>query len=49
MNATDQQLLTKFNLLVGTYTNTCESEGIYVYEFDTNSRELKLKTTVKKV
>lgn len=33
----------KFNLLVGTYTNTCESKGIYVYEFDANSGDFKLK------
>jgi 6-phosphogluconolactonase len=48
MNAADQQSLTKFNLLVGTYTNTCESEGIYVYEFDANSGELKLKNNSQK-
>ena len=24
----------KFNLLIGTYTNKCESKGIYVYDFD---------------
>ncbi|WP_417941880.1 lactonase family protein [Flavobacterium sp. RS13.1] len=33
----------KFNLLVGTYTNTCDSKGIYVYEFDANSGDFKLK------
>ncbi|KIA98837.1 6-phosphogluconolactonase [Flavobacterium sp. KMS] len=35
----------KVNLLVGTYTNSCDSKGIYVYEFDTNSGESKLKNT----
>jgi len=39
----------KFNLLVGTYTNTCESEGIYVYEFDAVSGEFKLKSSSEKV
>lgn len=48
MNSTNQQSLTKFNLLVGTYTNTCASKGIYVYEFDTNSGELKLKNNTQK-
>lgn len=33
----------KFNLLVGTYTNTCQSNGIYVYEFDAASGDFKLK------
>jgi 6-phosphogluconolactonase len=39
----------KFNLLVGTYTNTCESKGIYVYEFDVNSGEFKLKNSSENV
>ena len=24
----------KFNLLIGTYTQSCDSKGIYVYDFD---------------
>lgn len=39
----------KFNLLVGTYTNTCQSNGIYVYEFDANSGEFKLKSSSENV
>ena len=39
----------KFNLLVGTYTNTCQSNGIYVYEFDANSGEFKLKNSSENV
>lgn len=39
----------KFNLLVGTYTNTCESKGIYVYEFDVNSGDFKLKNATENV
>lgn len=35
----------KFNLLVGTYTNTCKSNGIYVYEFDAGSGDFKLKNS----
>jgi 6-phosphogluconolactonase len=33
----------KVNLLVGTYTNGCYSKGIYVYEFDTNDAQIRLK------
>ncbi|HEU4788164.1 MAG TPA: lactonase family protein [Flavobacterium sp.] len=33
----------KVNLLVGTYTNPCYSRGIYVYEFDTNNAQIRLK------
>ncbi|WP_348823092.1 lactonase family protein [Flavobacterium aestuarii] len=33
----------KVNLLVGTYTNSCSSRGIYVYEFDTNNAQIRLK------
>ena len=39
----------KFNLLVGTYTNTCDSKGIYVYEFDTSSGSFKLKSNSENV
>lgn len=35
----------KFNLIVGTYTKSCESKGIYVYEFDSNTGDFKLKNT----
>lgn len=33
----------KSNLLVGTYTNSCESKGIYVYEFDSVTGDFKFK------
>lgn len=40
----------KFNLLVGTYTKTCASDGIYIFEFDAISGELKLiNSTTEKV
>lgn len=37
------QAQTKTTLLVGTYTNSCKSNGIYVYEFDTKTGEISLK------
>lgn len=37
-----------FNLIVGTYTNSCESNGIYVYQFDVNTGEFSLKNTSEK-
>ncbi|RED26476.1 6-phosphogluconolactonase [Flavobacterium cutihirudinis] len=39
----------KFNLLVGTYTNKCQSNGIYVYEFNADSGEFKLKNSSENV
>lgn len=39
----------KFNLLVGTYTNTCPSNGIYVYEFNADSGDFKLKGSSENV
>jgi 6-phosphogluconolactonase len=35
----------KINLIVGTYTNSCESKGIYVYDFDTDTGESSLKNS----
>lgn len=43
------QAQNKFNLLVGTYTNTCESKGIYVYEFNAATGEFKLKNNSENV
>jgi len=31
------------NLIVGTYTNSCSSRGIYVYEFNTKKAQIRLK------
>jgi 6-phosphogluconolactonase len=39
----------KLNLIVGTYTNNCENKGIYVYEFDSNTADFKLKNTSENV
>lgn len=33
----------KFNLLVGTYTHSCKSDGIYVYEFNVETANFKHK------
>lgn len=35
----------KINLVIGTYTNRCESKGIYVYNFDTETGDFSLKST----
>ncbi|WP_348798608.1 lactonase family protein [Flavobacterium adhaerens] len=31
------------NLIVGTYTNSCSSRGIYVYEFNSDKAQIRLK------
>lgn len=36
-----------YNLVVGTYTNACESEGIYVYDFNITTGDYKLKSNTK--
>ena len=46
---TNLQAQNKFNLLVGTYTNTCQSNGIYVYEFDADSGNFKVKNSSENV
>jgi 6-phosphogluconolactonase len=39
----------KFNLIVGTYTKSCESKGIYVYEFDSEIGDFKLKSNTENI
>lgn len=39
----------KLPLLVGTYTNSCDSKGIYVYDFDTNTGDFVFKNATEKV
>ncbi|TRX10734.1 lactonase family protein [Flavobacterium gawalongense] len=39
----------KFNLLIGTYTNSCESKGIYTYDFDTNTGGFNLKSATENI
>lgn len=38
-----------YNLLIGTYTNTCESKGIYVYDFNTVTGDFKAKASTENV
>ncbi|MGV3461016.1 MAG: lactonase family protein [Flavobacterium sp.] len=38
-----------FNLIVGTYTNKCKSEGIYVYDYNANTGDVKFKSNTKGV
>jgi len=40
MNATAQD---NYNLIIGTYTKTCDSKGIYVYDFNTATGDFKPK------
>lgn len=49
MLSTLQAQKTNFNLLVGTYTNTCESKGIYVYDFDTETANFRFKNATSTV
>ena len=36
-------------LFIGTYTNSCDSKGIYVYNFDTNTGDFVFKNATEKV
>ena len=40
---------TEYNLLIGTYTNTGKSEGIYVYDFNTKTAAFRAKSITKNV
>jgi 6-phosphogluconolactonase len=37
----------KLNLLIGTYTTSCESKGIYVYNFDTTTADFSFKNVAE--
>lgn len=37
------------NLFIGTYTKTCESKGIYLYSFNTDTAETTLKSSTENV
>ena len=39
----------KLNLVIGTYTKNCESKGIYVYEFDSNTGDFSLKSNTENI
>ena len=47
--ATIQAQKNKHNLLIGTYTNSCESKGIYVYDFDSNTGNFNFKNATENV
>lgn len=38
-----------YSLVVGTYTNSCDSNGIYVYDFSTDTGDFSLKSTSEKI
>ena len=39
----------KLNLIVGTYTKSCDSKGIYVYEFDSKTGDFSLKNNTTNI
>ncbi|MGO4905247.1 lactonase family protein [Flavobacterium sp. W20_MBD1_R3] len=39
----------KFNLLIGTYTQSCDSKGIYVYDFNSKTGDFSFKNATEKV
>ena len=39
----------KYNLLVGTYTNTCDSKGIYVFDFNMETADSRQKSSTGKL
>jgi len=49
MNTNSIRNHSKFNLLVGTYTKTCDSNGVYIFEFDALSGELRLISSTENV
>jgi 6-phosphogluconolactonase len=46
---TNQAMAQNYNLLIGTYTNKGTSEGIYVYDYNSQTAETKLKSIAKNV
>jgi 6-phosphogluconolactonase len=46
MNATAQD---NYNLVIGTYTDTCQSKGIYVYDFNVATGDFKPKGNTEEV
>ena len=49
ITVTIQAQKNKHNLLIGTYTKSCESKGIYVYDFDSNTGNFNFKNATEKV
>jgi 6-phosphogluconolactonase len=48
-NSLAQAQTKNFPLLIGTYTNSCDSKGIYVYDFDTNTGDFVFKNATERV
>jgi 6-phosphogluconolactonase len=46
-NASAQQK--HHNLIIGTYTNSCASDGMYVYDFNTETGDTQLKASTKNI
>lgn len=38
-----------YNLIIGTYTNSCESKGIYIYDFSVDTGDFSLKANTENV
>ncbi|NBL63978.1 beta-propeller fold lactonase family protein [Flavobacterium sp. NST-5] len=38
-----------YNLIIGTYTNNCDSKGIYVYDFSTDFGDFALKNSTENI
>jgi 6-phosphogluconolactonase len=49
ITATVQAQKNNHNLIIGTYTNKCESKGIYVYDFDSNTGSFNFKNATENV
>jgi 6-phosphogluconolactonase len=48
-SVSNQAQHTTINLFIGTYTKTCDSQGIYLYEFDTYTGEAKVKASTESI
>jgi 6-phosphogluconolactonase len=48
-NSLAQAQTKNFPLFIGTYTNSCDSKGIYVYDFDTNTGDFVFKHATERV
>lgn len=46
---TAQAQQNQHNLVIGTYTNSCVSDGMYVYDFNTQTGEAQLKASTKNI
>lgn len=49
LTITAQSLQNNHNLIIGTYTNSCQSDGIYVYSFNSETADFELKSSTKNI